>query len=150
MSDVKCQLSISMMLTTVMQVILFDHVGPFLSYHYRWCICIAADNIRHNAGIDDTQPAHSMHPQSRIDHSRFIFSRSHFACARWMIDCLRVMLCHTAEEIVAEEDETAAARYNSWIECGIHRLENTGLTHFISEFGAFNLVENKGKLILGS
>lgn len=123
----------------IMQKVFFDHIGALFGNHNRWRIRVAADDVGHNACIDHAQSTNTMHLQAWIDHGHPVVSRAHFASARRMVNGLRIVLCHTPKEIVAEKNKAAAAGYNCRIKCRINRLKDTGLGDLVAESGALNL-----------
>lgn len=122
-----------------MQIVLFDHISTLFCDHNYGSIGISADNIGHNAGINDPQSSDPMNLQSRINDCLRIASRAHFGCAHRMVNRLRIMLRHTTKEIVTQIYKTTAPGNDDGIKGCIDCLENTRAGDSQAEFSAFNL-----------
>lgn len=142
--------SINSIASAVMQMFLFDHVCRPFRNHYRWCICIARHNIRHNAGVHNSQIVDSIHLQSRINHSHRIVIRSHLTGPHGMVNSLRIVSCYTPVKVIAEHVQPSTARYCDVRHRCIDRLQYFRASKGLNKLRAFDLkieksVKNKAK-----
>lgn len=112
----------------------FDHVARFFGYHDCWDVCVAGDNSRHDATINDSQFFDSVNSQLMVNDCHRIGCGSHFGCASGMINRLCIVLCKTTPVFVREPWELLTVWRNVRVQCGVECSENFRFRKLVSEF----------------
>ena len=104
-----------------------DHIRRLFGDHDRRCVGIAADDGRHDRGIDHTQAFEPLQPQPRIDDRHVV--RSHLASADRVIQRVRPRADVLAQFFVAETGIGIDIPFPVW-------LQGRGLEYLPRQFHA--------------
>lgn len=63
----------------------FDEICRPFANHHSWSVCISGNNVRHYAGIGDSNTRHSFNFQFIVDNSQIIRVGAHFTRTSLMI-----------------------------------------------------------------